>query len=116
MIGTYVLSSGYYDAYYQKAQLVRTKLISEFRTALDDFDILIGPVAPTPAFKVGENTDDPLHMYLADVMTVGPSLAGVPAISIPCSTNGLPVGLQIIANQREDRQLLEYAHALEGII
>lgn len=116
MIGTYVLSSGYYDAYYQKAQLVRTKLISEFRTALDEFDILIGPVAPTPAFKVGENTDDPLHMYLADVMTVGPSLAGVPAISIPCSTNGLPVGLQIIANQREDRQLLEYAHALEGII
>lgn len=116
MIGTYVLSSGYYDAYYNKAQTVRTKLIDEFKTAFERFDFLIGPVAPTPAFKIGENSDDPLQMYLADVMTVGPSLAGIPSISVPAGTSdSLPVGLQIMAAQRQDRALLGMAKAAEGL-
>jgi len=117
MIGTYVLSSGYYDAYYNKAQTVRTKLINEFRAAFERLDFLIGPVAPTPAFKIGENSNDPLRMYLADVMTVGPSLAGIPSISVPAGTsNSLPVGLQIIAAQRQDRALLGMAKAAEGLL
>jgi aspartyl-tRNA(Asn)/glutamyl-tRNA(Gln) amidotransferase subunit A len=116
MIGTYVLSSGYYDAYYNKAQTVRTKLINEFHEAFAEFDFLIGPVAPTPAFKIGENTNDPLQMYLADVMTVGPSLVGIPAVSVPAGTVGnLPVGLQMMAAQRGDRALLGAAKAAEGL-
>lgn len=114
MIGTYVLSSGYYDAFYKKAQTVRTKLINEFNDVFKKVDFLIGPVAPTPAFKIGQNTDDPLKMYLADIMTVGPSLVGVPAISLPCGKDGkLPIGLQIIAAQRNDRQLLNFAKTAE---
>jgi aspartyl-tRNA(Asn)/glutamyl-tRNA(Gln) amidotransferase subunit A len=117
MIGTYVLSSGYYDAYYKKAQTVRTRLINEFAAAFQDVDFLMGPVAPTTAFKIGENASNPLAMYLADVMTVGPSLVGVPAVSIPCGTsNGLPVGLQLIAPQKQDRALLELAKAAEGVL
>ena len=117
MIGTYVLSSGYYDAYYRQAQIVRTKLINEFNAVFEDVDFLVGPVAPTTAFKIGENIDDPLKMYLVDMMTVGPSMVGVPAISIPCRvTDTLPVGLQIIAPQRHDRQLLQFAHEIEEII
>jgi len=117
MIGTYVLSSGYYDAYYKKAQTVRTKLIHEFDEAFKQVDFLVGPVAPTTAFKIGENANNPLAMYLADVMTVAVNLAGVPGISIPCGTaNGLPVGLQIIAPQRADRALLEIAMATEGVL
>lgn len=118
MIGTYVLSSGYYDAYYKKAQTVRTKLINEFNEALTDVDVLIGPTAPTTAFKIGQNMNDPLQMYLADVMTVGPSLAGLPAIVVPAglsSENGLPVGMQLIAAQRSDRMLLEIAKRTEGL-
>jgi aspartyl-tRNA(Asn)/glutamyl-tRNA(Gln) amidotransferase subunit A len=117
MIGTYVLSSGYYDAYYKKAQTVRTKLINEFNEAFKQFDFLIGPVAPTPAFKIGENANDPLQMYLADVMTVGPSLAGIPAISVPAGTSeGLPVGLHILAPQAHDRELLGLAKSVEELI
>jgi aspartyl-tRNA(Asn)/glutamyl-tRNA(Gln) amidotransferase subunit A len=117
MIGTYVLSSGYYDAYYNKAQTVRTKLINEFNEAFSQVDFLVGPVAPTTAFKIGENTSDPLAMYLADIMTVGPSLAGIPAISVPAGTiNNLPVGLQIMAPQRADRALLGMAKAAEGLL
>lgn len=117
MIGTYVLSSGYYDAYYRKAQTVRTKLINEFEAVLKKVDFLIGPVAPTTAFKIGENIDDPLKMYLVDMMTVGPSMVGVPSISVPCAVGeGLPVGLQIIAAQKHDRQLLEFASAAEEVI
>ncbi|HSW99592.1 MAG TPA: Asp-tRNA(Asn)/Glu-tRNA(Gln) amidotransferase subunit GatA [Patescibacteria group bacterium] len=116
MIGTYVLSSGYYDAYYDKAQTVRTKLINEFKAAFEQFDFLIGPVAPTPAFKIGENSNNPLQMYLADVMTVGPSLAGIPSISVPAGTsNNLPVGLQVMAAQRNDRALLAAAKAAEEL-
>ncbi len=117
MIGTYVLSSGYYDAYYRKAQTVRTKLINEFDEAFKSVDFLVGPVAPTTAFKIGENASNPLAMYLADVMTVPASLAGVPAISVPCGTSdGLPVGLQIMAPQRADRALLAMAAAAEGLV
>ena len=117
MIGTYVLSSGYYDAYYRQAQTVRTKLINEFKTAFKDLDFLIGPTAPTPAFKLGENVSDPIKMYLADIMTVAVNLVGIPAISLPVGkVNDLPVGLQIMAPQKADRQLLNLAKAVEGIL
>lgn len=117
MIGTYVLSSGYYDAYYRKAQTVRTKLINEFAEAFAKVDFLVGPTAPTTAFKIGENANDPLQMYMSDVMTVGASLTGVPAIVIPAGeSNGLPVGLQIMAPQRADRMLLGVAKAAEALL
>jgi len=117
MIGTYVLSSGYYDAYYRKAQTVRTKLINEFAEAFQTVDFMVGPVAPMPAFKIGENAHDPLQMYLADIMTVAVSLVGVPAISIPAgTTNNLPVGLQFIAPQGQDRALLSIAKAAEEVL
>ena len=117
IIGTYVLSSGYYDAYYKKAQTVRTKLINEFNQAFETVDFLVGPVAPTTAFKIGENVEDPLAMYLADLMTVGPSLVGTPAISVPAGlADGLPVGLQIIAPQRADRALLAMAKHAEEVL
>ncbi len=110
MIGTYVLSSGYYDAYYQKAQLVRTKIINEFNAAFSECDFLIGPTAPNVAFKIGENTQDPLQMYLTDIMTVSANLVGVPAISLPAGKiDNLPVGVQIIAPQKADRKLLSLA-------
>lgn len=117
MIGTYVLSSGYYDAYYKRAQTVRTKLIHEFTAAFEQVDFLLGPTAPSTAFKIGENAEDPLKMYLTDIMTVAVNLAGVPAISIPAGdSEGLPVGLQLIAAQRDDKALLTVAAAAEGII
>ncbi len=116
MIGTYVLSSGYYDAYYRRAQLVRTRIVNDFKTAFNDLDFLVSPVAPSTAFKIGENTADPLQMYLADVMTVGASLAGIPAISIPIKTNDLPIGLQLMAAQKEDNRLLAFAKTVEGVI
>lgn len=110
MIGTQVLSSGYYDAYYKKAQTVRTKLINEFNLAFESYDFLVGPVTPGVAFKIGELADDPLSMYLQDIMTVGANLTGVPAISVPCGeVDGLPVGLQLIAKQRDDKALLSAA-------
>jgi aspartyl-tRNA(Asn)/glutamyl-tRNA(Gln) amidotransferase subunit A len=117
MIGTFVLSSGYYDAYYRKAQTVRTKLINEFNDAFQKVDFMVGPTAPTTAFKIGENANDPLQMYMADVMTVGASLAGVPAIVIPAGTSGnLPVGLQIMAPMRADRALFGIAKGTEALL
>ena len=117
MIGTHVLSSGYYDAYYKKAQTVRTKLINEFNEIFKDVDYLVGPVTPTIAFKIGQNTQDPLNMYLADVMTAAANLAGIPAISIPAGmSQGLPVGIQLMAPQRKDRQLLALAKAAEKVM
>lgn len=117
MIGTYVLSSGYYDAYYKRAQTVRTKIINEFAKAFEQVDFLIGPTAPEIAFKIGENTEDPLKMYLTDIMTVAVNLAGVPAISIPAGTvQDMPVGLQLIAPQHADRALLAIAKSAEEII
>jgi len=116
MVGTYVLSSGYYDAYYKKAQTVRTKLINEFKDAFKKYDLLVGPTAPTTAFKIGERTHDPLSMYLTDIMTVAANLSGNPAISLPAGTaNGLPVGLQIIGPYAGDRQLLAAAQAFEEL-
>jgi aspartyl-tRNA(Asn)/glutamyl-tRNA(Gln) amidotransferase subunit A len=117
MIGTYVLSSGYYDAYYKKAQTVRTKLTQEFAEAFEKVEFLVGPVAPTTAFKIGEKADDPMQMYLADIYSVAINLVGIPAISVPAGTNqGLPVGLQIMAPQRADRALLGVAKAAEGVL
>jgi len=116
MIGTHVLSSGYYDAYYKKAQTVRTKLIREFEKAFQSVDFLVGPTAPNVAFKIGQNTADPLQMYLIDIMTVAANLAGVPSISVPCGeVDGLPVGLQLMAPQRADRALLSAASAYEEL-
>lgn len=114
MIGAYVLSSGYYDAYYKKAQTVRTKLMNEFKDVYQKVDFLIGPVAPTTALKLGETVSDPLALYLQDAMTVGVSLVGMPAVSVPAGVvDGLPVGLQIIANQKQDRELLSAAKLFE---
>ena len=117
MIGSYVLSSGYFDAYYLKAQKARTLLIDEFNKLFDECDFLICPVAPTPAFKLGENTSDPLKMYLADAMTVPASLAGLPAISVPCgeSDSGLPIGVQLIGRQKDDAKLLAFAKEVERL-
>lgn len=111
LIGNYVLSSGYYDAYYKKAQTVRTKIINEFLKAFSECDLLVGPTAPTPAFRLGDNTSDPLQMYLADIMTVPASLAGIPALSIPAgkTSAGLPIGVQIMAPMKEDYKLLRLA-------
>ncbi len=118
MLGTYVLSSGYYDAYYQQAQLVRTKIINEHKKAFEQCDVLIGPVSPAPAFKIGENTADPLKMYLTDIMTVSANLAGIPAVSIPAgkTSHGLPVGLQIIGQQTKDADLLGISKHVEGLL
>ena len=117
MIGSYVLSSGYFDAYYLKAQKARTLLIDEFNKLFDECDFLICPTAPTPAFKLGENTSDPLKMYLADAMTVPASLAGLPAISVPCgeSDSGLPIGVQLIGRQKDDAKLLAFAKEVERL-
>lgn len=117
MIGTYVLSSGYYDAYYNKAQKLRTKLITEFNKAFEEVDFLVGPTAPTTAFAIGQNVEDPLSMYMQDIMTVAPSLVGVPAISIPAGLiNDLPVGMQIIGPQKADHRLLSFANKTEELL
>jgi aspartyl-tRNA(Asn)/glutamyl-tRNA(Gln) amidotransferase subunit A len=115
MIGSYVLSSGYFDAYYQQAQKARTLLVRAYNELFETYDVLLGPTAPTPAFKLGENTEDPVKMYLADVMTVPPSLAGLPAISVPAgfSSNGLPIGVQLIGKRRSDAALLALARTIE---
>ncbi|USN97027.1 MAG: Asp-tRNA(Asn)/Glu-tRNA(Gln) amidotransferase subunit GatA [Candidatus Nomurabacteria bacterium] len=115
MIGSYVLSSGFFDAYYMQAQKARTLLINEFNELFTQYDALIGPVSPTPAFKLGENTADPVKMYLADVMTVPASLAGLPAISVPAGTTSenLPVGVQLIGQRKADAQLLALAKSME---
>lgn len=114
LIGNYVLSSGYYDAYYKKAQTVRTLIIKQYQKAFETCDILIGPTAPTPAFRLGDNTADPLQMYLADIMTVPASLAGLPALSMPVSATsaGLPIGLQITAPLGDDYKVLVSAKIL----
>lgn len=116
MIGTYVLSSGYYDAYYKKAQIVRTKLINEFTNAFQQHDFLLGPVAPTPAFKIGDRANDPLQMYLADILTVAANLTGMPSISVPGGMSGnLPVGVQLMAAQKQDRALLAFANSAQEL-
>ena len=116
MIGSYVLSSGFYDAYYQKAQKVRTLIINDFNRAFADYDLLIGPVSPSPAFKIGEKSGDPLSLYLEDIMTVAISLAGLPAISVPTDTGDeLPVGLQIVGKQQQDAEVIQFASMVEEL-
>jgi aspartyl-tRNA(Asn)/glutamyl-tRNA(Gln) amidotransferase subunit A len=115
MIGTYALSAGYYDAYYLKAQKVRTLIKQDFEQAFERVDVLISPTSPTTAFKAGEKTDDPLGMYLLDLMTIPVNLAGLPGISIPCGFDdkGLPIGLQLIGNVLQEELLLSVAYAYE---
>ncbi len=117
MIGTYVLSAGYFDAYYKKAQRVRTVIIEDFKKVFKKVDVIIAPVSPTPAFKVGELVDDPLSMYMADALTIPASAAGLPAISCPAgnSSTGLPIGLQVIAPQFEEGTVLQVASALRKL-
>jgi aspartyl-tRNA(Asn)/glutamyl-tRNA(Gln) amidotransferase subunit A len=115
MLGTYALSSGYYDAYYGKAQAVRTLICQDFRTAFNEVDLIVTPVTPTPAFRLGEKSEDPLQMYLSDIYTISINLAGLPAISLPCgfSKAGLPIGMQLIGRAFEEETLLRAAHAYE---
>ncbi|TMN22791.1 Asp-tRNA(Asn)/Glu-tRNA(Gln) amidotransferase subunit GatA [Lentibacillus cibarius] len=115
MLGTFALSSGYYDAYYKKAQQVRTLIRNDFEKIFENYDVVIGPTAPTPAFKIGENIDDPLTMYANDILTIPVNLAGVPGISVPCgfSGEGLPIGLQIIGKAFDERTVYRTAHAYE---
>ncbi|MGD1900785.1 MAG: Asp-tRNA(Asn)/Glu-tRNA(Gln) amidotransferase subunit GatA [Geitlerinemataceae cyanobacterium] len=114
-IGTYALSSGYYDAYYLKAQKVRTLICQDFKNAFAQYDVLVSPTSPTTAFKAGEKTDDPLSMYLSDLMTIPVNLAGLPSLSLPCGFDrqGLPIGLQIIGNVLQETKLLQVAQRYE---
>ncbi|MEF9414547.1 MULTISPECIES: Asp-tRNA(Asn)/Glu-tRNA(Gln) amidotransferase subunit GatA [Ralstonia solanacearum species complex] len=115
LVGTYVLSHGYYDAYYLQAQKIRRIIAQDFQNAFGQCDVIMGPVAPTVAWKLGEKTDDPLQMYLADIFTLSTSLAGLPGMSVPAGfgANGLPVGLQIIGNYFEEARMLQIAHAFQ---
>jgi aspartyl-tRNA(Asn)/glutamyl-tRNA(Gln) amidotransferase subunit A len=117
MLGTYALSAGYYEAYYGQAQKVRTVISREFAAAFERFDVLVSPTSPTVAFKLGEKSDNPLAMYLADVLTIPPNMAGLPGLSIPCGlSEGLPVGLQLIGAQFAENTLFRAGHALETAI
>jgi aspartyl-tRNA(Asn)/glutamyl-tRNA(Gln) amidotransferase subunit A len=115
MLGTYVLSAGYYDAYYRKAQQVRTLIKNDFLKAFASCDAIITPTSPTPAFAIGEKTDDPLAMYLNDIYTVTANLAGIPGISVPCglSSERLPIGFQLLGPYWSEDRLLNFAHAYE---
>jgi aspartyl-tRNA(Asn)/glutamyl-tRNA(Gln) amidotransferase subunit A len=115
MLGTYVLSAGYYDAYYLKAQRVRTLIKNDFAEAFKQCDVIVTPTAPTTAFKIGEKTQDPLQMYLSDIYTISANLAGLPAIALPCGFDGdgMPIGLQIIGNHFDESTILRTAHAYE---
>jgi aspartyl-tRNA(Asn)/glutamyl-tRNA(Gln) amidotransferase subunit A len=115
MLGTYVLSAGYYDAYYGKAQSVRTLVCQDFDAAFNEVDLIVTPATPTPAFRLGEKSEDPLQMYLSDIFTISVNLAGLPAIALPCgfSREGLPIGLQLIGRAFEEETILRAAHAYE---
>ena len=115
ILGTYSLSAGYYDAYYGKASQVRTLIIEDFKKAFETCNVILSPVAPTPAFKIGENVDDPLTMYLSDIFTLSANLAGIPGMSVPCgfSSEGLPIGLQIMGNHFDEGMLLKTAYNFE---
>ena len=117
LIGTYALSAGYVDAYYRKAQQVRTLIRNDFDAAFQSADVLLTPTAPTTAFRTGTHADDPLAMYLADLLTVPVNLAGLPAISVPCgfSSGGLPIGMQLIGNVLDEARLLQVAHQYEKV-
>ncbi|OLN22959.1 aspartyl/glutamyl-tRNA amidotransferase subunit A [Domibacillus antri] len=114
MLGTFALSSGYYDAYYKKAQQVRTLIKKDFEDVFESYDVIIGPTTPTPAFKIGEIIDDPLTMYANDILTIPVNLAGVPGISVPCGfSGGMPLGLQIIGRHFDEKTVYRVAHAYE---
>ncbi|MFJ7754204.1 Asp-tRNA(Asn)/Glu-tRNA(Gln) amidotransferase subunit GatA [Peribacillus muralis] len=115
MLGTFSLSSGYYDAYYKKAQKVRTLIKRDFEDVFEKYDLIVGPTTPTPAFKIGEKVDDPLTMYANDILTIPVNLAGVPGISVPCGfgANGLPLGLQMIGKHFDESTIYRAAHAFE---
>ena len=115
MIGTFALSAGYQDAYYKKAQKARTLIKSDFDAAFEKVDVIATPTSPTPAFKIGERTADPLQMYLSDVMTTPASHAGLPGISIPCGfvQNELPVGLQLLGAPFAEEKVLRVAYTFE---
>ncbi|UCG07872.1 MAG: Asp-tRNA(Asn)/Glu-tRNA(Gln) amidotransferase subunit GatA [Desulfobacterales bacterium] len=117
IIGTYCLSAGYYDAYYVKASQVRTLIMQDFKTAFESCDVILCPVAPTPAFAIGEKIDDPLMMYLSDVFTLSANLAGIPGMSIPCgfSKEGLPIGLQLMAKHFNEEMLFKIAYNFEQV-
>jgi aspartyl-tRNA(Asn)/glutamyl-tRNA(Gln) amidotransferase subunit A len=117
MLGTYVLSHGYFDAYYLKSQKVRALVTRDFTTAFETLDAVLAPVSPFPAFKLGEKVDDPMQMYLSDIYTVTGSLAGIPCMSVPCgkTQDGLPVGLQILCNHFEEARMFRIARAFERI-
>ena len=116
MLGSYVLSAGFYDAYYLKAQKVRTLIANDFKSVFETCDVILNPVAPTPAFKIGEKTSDPLEMYLGDIYSVTANLAGLPAISVPCgkTKSGLPVGVQLSAKALDESSLLSAAKQIES--
>jgi aspartyl-tRNA(Asn)/glutamyl-tRNA(Gln) amidotransferase subunit A len=115
MLGTYALSSGYYDAYYLRAQKVRALIARDFAEAFQKVDAIVTPTAPTPAFKLGEKTSDPLQMYLADIYTVTGSLAGIPGVSVPCGVTKekLPIGMQILGPHFSESRVLQLARAFE---
>jgi aspartyl-tRNA(Asn)/glutamyl-tRNA(Gln) amidotransferase subunit A len=115
MLGTYALSAGYYDAYYKKASQVRTLIRNDFSSAFRECDVIITPTCPSPPFTIGEKTDDPLSVYLADIYTIPANLAGIPALSLPCgfTGRGMPIGLQMLANVFQEERLLQVAHAYE---
>jgi aspartyl-tRNA(Asn)/glutamyl-tRNA(Gln) amidotransferase subunit A len=115
MLGTYVLSAGYYDAYYLKAQKVRALILKDFTEAFRDVDALLTPVSPFPAFKLGEKLQDPMEMYLSDIYTITGDLAGVPCMSVPCGKTvaGLPVGMQIITKHFDEAGMFKIAEAFE---
>jgi aspartyl-tRNA(Asn)/glutamyl-tRNA(Gln) amidotransferase subunit A len=115
ILGTYVLSAGYYEAYYRKASQVRTLMKKDFEEAFRQVDVIMAPTAPTPAFRIGEKAEDPLQMYLSDIHTIPVNLAGIPAISIPCgfSRDNLPIGLQVMGRHFDEGKLLRVAYAFE---
>jgi len=115
MIGTYALSSGYYDAYYRKASQVRALIKRDFERAFADCYCILTPTSPTPAFKIGEKTGDPMQMYLSDIFTISANLAGIPGISVPCgyTKSGLPIGVQFLAGHFQEGRLIQIASAYE---
>ena len=111
MVGTFALSAGYYDAYYRKAQQIRRLIKDDFLKVFNDVDLILGPTTPSPAFKVGEKSSDPISMYLEDIYTISVNLAGLPAISVPAGmAQGLPIGMQLIGSYHSEAQLLNVAH------
>jgi len=115
ILGTYVLSSGYYDAYYKKAQLVRTLVMNEFNKAFEKYDVILTPTSPTVAFEIGTKSNNPLEMYLADICTVSVNIAGLPGISVPCGVDskGMPIGMQLIGDKFQEEKILNAAYAYE---